>query len=228
MMLRGVALNKTYMMGKQRVEALRGVDFEVERGGFVAIMGPSGSGKSTLMNLAGCLDRPTSGTLYLAERDVSRLSQDQLAVVRNKEIGFVFQQFNLLTSMTAIENVELPLMYAGVPPRERRRRAEEALEKVGLAERAKHRPMELSGGQQQRVAAARALVNKPSLIIADEPTGALDSKTGVEIMKLITELNEQGHTVVLVTHDAEVAAHSHRIIHLRDGMVERIQEVVGT
>lgn len=228
MMLRGVALNKTYMMGKQRVEALRGVDFEVERGGFVAIMGPSGSGKSTLMNLAGCLDRPTSGTLYLAERDVSRLSQDQLAVVRNKEIGFVFQQFNLLTSMTAIENVELPLMYAGVPPRERRRRAEEALGKVGLAERAKHRPMELSGGQQQRVAAARALVNKPSLIIADEPTGALDSKTGVEIMKLITELNEQGHTVVLVTHDAEVAAHSHRIIHLRDGMVERIQEVVGT
>ena len=225
MMLKAVGLTKTYIVGNQRVEALRGVDFEIERGGFVAIMGPSGSGKSTLMNLIGCLDRPTSGTLYLAGQDVSRLSPDQLAAVRNREIGFVFQQFHLLAGMTAVENVELPLIYASVPPRERRRRALEALERVGLADRAGHRPMELSGGQQQRVAIARALINNPSLLLADEPTGALDTRTGKEIMDLIVELNDRGHTVVLVTHDPQVASYTRRVIHVRDGLIERIEEV---
>lgn len=226
MMLRAVGLTKIYFMGSQRVEALRGVDFAVERGGFVAIMGPSGSGKSTLMNIIGCLDRPTSGTLYLNERDVSKLSADQLATVRNREIGFVFQQFHLLPGLTAVENVELPLVYANVPRRERRQRALAALERVGLADRAAHRPMELSGGQQQRVAIARALINNPSLLVADEPTGALDTRTGQEIMNLIVELNRRGHTVVLVTHDPEVASYAQRVIYLRDGLIERIEERV--
>lgn len=226
MMLRALRLTKTYMLGKVRVDALRGVDFELERGGFLAIMGPSGSGKSTLMNLVGCLDRPTTGTLFLGDADVSRLSADQLAVVRNKQIGFVFQQFMLLANLTAVQNVELPLMYAGVLPRERRKRAEEALDRVGLADRAHHRPMELSGGQQQRVAVARALINEPAMLIADEPTGALDTRTGKEILGLMTELSLRGHTVVIVTHDPEVARYARRIMHLRDGLIERVEEVV--
>ena len=227
MILRTVGLTKTYTIGKVAVHALRGVDLAIEEGEFVAIMGPSGSGKSTLMNMIGCLDRPTSGELYIRGADVSKLSGDQLARVRNKEIGFVFQQFNLLPGLNAVENVELPLLYAGVRPKERRRRAEEALEMVGLADRRTHKPMELSGGQQQRVAIARALVNDPAILLADEPTGALDSRTGEEIMALFRSLNAQGRTVVLVTHERDVAENAGRIIHIRDGRVERIEEVVA-
>ena len=227
MILQCVGLTKSYRMGSQEVHALRGVDLEVPEGSFMSIMGPSGSGKSTLMNLIGCLDRPTSGNLFVRGSDVSRLSADQLARVRNREIGFVFQQFNLLASLTAIENVELPLIYARVPARERRERAKLALERVGLSNRADHRPAELSGGQQQRVAIARALVNDPAIILADEPTGALDTKTGREVMSIFQELHSQGRTIILVTHDPEVARHAERIVHIRDGKVERIEEVVA-
>lgn len=207
------------------VHALRGIDFDVEEGCFLAIMGPSGSGKSTLMNIIGCLDRPTSGELYLRGEDVSKLSGDRLARVRNRQIGFVFQQFNLLPALNARENVELPLVYAGLSARERRQRSTEVLERVGLSDRGHHRPAELSGGQQQRVAIARALVTDPAILLADEPTGALDSKTGEEIMALFQELHEQGRTIILVTHDAQVARQAQRILHLKDGKIDSVEEV---
>jgi putative ABC transport system ATP-binding protein len=214
-------ITKTYHMGTVDVHALCGVSLHIEQGEFLSIMGPSGSGKSTLMNVVGCLDSPTSGTYSLLGRDVSRLSDRQLAHVRNQELGFVFQQFNLLPRTTALRQVELPLIYSGVSLGERRQRARQALEIVGLGDRMSHRPDELSGGQQQRVAIARALVNRPSIILADEPTGNLDSRSGAEILALFEELNAQGITVIFVTHDADIAAHSRRIIHLRDGLIER-------
>jgi len=217
---------KTYDMGEAiAVHALCGVSFEIERGEYVAIMGPSGSGKSTLMNLIGCLDTATRGRYWLNARLVSELSDDELAFIRNKEIGFVFQTFNLLARATALHNVELPLIYNGTPAKERQDRAQEALLKVDLAERMHHRPNELSGGQRQRVAIARALVNNPSIMLADEPTGNLDSATGEEIMNLFERLNEAGNTIVLVTHEHDIAAHAHRIIHLRDGKIERDERV---
>jgi len=213
---------KTYEMGENiSVQALCGVSFEIQRGEYVAIMGPSGSGKSTLMNLIGCLDTPTRGQYWLNGRLVSELSDDELAYIRNKEIGFVFQTFNLLSRATALHNVELPLIYNGTPARERAERAREALEKVDLGERMHHRPNELSGGQRQRVAIARALVNNPSIILGDEPTGNLDSATGEEIMSLFERLYQSGNTIVLVTHERDIAAHAHRIIHVRDGKIER-------
>jgi len=213
---------KTYEMGENiSVQALCGVSFEIQRGEYVAIMGPSGSGKSTLMNLIGCLDTPTRGQYWLNGRLVSELSDDELAYIRNKEIGFVFQTFNLLSRATALHNVELPLIYNGTPARERQERAREALEKVDLGERMHHRPNELSGGQRQRVAIARALVNNPSIILGDEPTGNLDSATGEEIMSLFERLYQSGNTIVLVTHERDIAAHAHRIIHVRDGKIER-------
>jgi putative ABC transport system ATP-binding protein len=213
------ALAKTYTMGSEQVYALRGVDLEVHRGEYVAIMGPSGSGKSTLMNLIGCLDSPSSGSYWLAGRLVSALDDDELAYIRNKEIGFVFQTFNLLSRATSLHNVELPLIYNGTPSEERIERAKEALKMVDLADRMMHKPNELSGGQRQRVAVARALVNKPSILLADEPTGNLDSKTGAEIMALFEKLHEQGNTIILVTHEMDIAAHAHRVIHIRDGRV---------
>ena len=212
-------LTKTYTMGDQTVHALRGVSLDIEAGGFVAIMGASGSGKSTLMNILGCLDVPTSGHYRLAGEAVDGLAPDALASIRNRRIGFVFQQFNLLPRTSALENVELPMVYAGVKAPERRARALAALQRVGLGERAGHTPSELSGGQQQRVAIARALVNQPSLILADEPTGALDTHTSEDIMKLLTELNHQGMTVVLVTHEPDIATWARRKLVFRDGVM---------
>jgi putative ABC transport system ATP-binding protein len=212
---------KTYKMGEEEVHALRGVSIQIERGEYVAIMGPSGSGKSTLMNLIGCLDTPTKGSYLLNNKQVSQMNDDELARIRNEEIGFVFQTFNLLPRATALHNVELPLVYAGIDSKKRIERAKDALLKVELGERMTHRPNELSGGQRQRVAIARALVNNPSILLADEPTGNLDSKTGIEIMSLFARLHESGNTIILVTHEADVAAHAHRTIHIRDGQVEK-------
>jgi putative ABC transport system ATP-binding protein len=217
---------KTYDMGQAvQVNALCGVTFEICRGEYVAIMGPSGSGKSTLMNLIGCLDTPTSGKYWLNRRLVSELSDDELAFIRNKHIGFVFQTFNLLSRATALHNVELPLIYNGTPAAERLAKAQEALRKVDLADRMDHKPNELSGGQRQRVAVARALVNNPSIILADEPTGNLDTATGEEIMNLFNRLQEAGNTIVIVAHERDIAAHAHRIIHIRDGKVARDEQV---
>jgi putative ABC transport system ATP-binding protein len=216
-----VDLWKTYEMGSEQVHALRGVSVQIERGEYVAIMGPSGSGKSTLMNLIGCLDTPSKGTYLLNGKQVSTMNDDELARIRNEEIGFVFQTFNLLPRATALHNVELPLIYAGVGAKKRLELATEALNRVELSDRQHHRPNQLSGGQRQRVAIARALVNNPSILLADEPTGNLDSKTGVEIMALFARLHESGNTIVLVTHEADVAAHAHRTIHIRDGQVEK-------
>src|SRR6267378_1783651 len=210
---------KTYQMGSEEVQALRGVSVDIRRGGYVAIMGPSGSGKSTLMNLLGCLDTPTSGKYWLAGRLVSALDDDELAYIRNKEIGFVFQTFNLLPRATALHNVELPLIYNGTPSEERIEKAKKALERVDLMDRMHHKPNELSGGQRQRVAIARALVNSPSIVLADEPTGNLDSKTGEEIMARFANLHGQGNTIMLVTHEHDIAQHAHRIIFIRDGKI---------
>ena len=212
---------KTYVMGAEEIHALRGVNLDIDRGEYVAIMGPSGSGKSTLMNLIGCLDTPSKGTYLLNGNLVSQMNDDELARIRNEEIGFVFQTFNLLPRATALHNVELPLIYAGVRSKDRERRAKEALEKVELTSRMTHRPNELSGGQRQRVAVARALVNNPSILLADEPTGNLDSKTGEEIMALFERLYQAGNTIVLVTHEADIAAHAHRVVHIKDGVVEK-------
>jgi len=212
---------KTYEMGAEQVHALSGVSIQIERGEYVAIMGPSGSGKSTLMNLIGCLDTPTKGSYLLNGKQVSQMNDDELARIRNEEIGFVFQTFNLLPRATALHNVELPLIYAGISGKLRADRATQALQKVELADRMSHRPNQLSGGQRQRVAIARALVNNPSILLADEPTGNLDTKTGVEIMSLFARLHEGGNTIILVTHEADIAAHAHRVIYLRDGQVEK-------
>jgi putative ABC transport system ATP-binding protein len=212
---------KTYEMGSEQVHALSGVSIQIERGEYVAIMGPSGSGKSTLMNLIGCLDTPSKGSYLLNGKQVSQMNDDELARIRNEEIGFVFQTFNLLPRATALHNVELPLIYAGVSGKLRSERATQALHKVELADRMSHRPNQLSGGQRQRVAIARALVNNPSILLADEPTGNLDTKTGVEIMSLFVRLHEAGNTIILVTHEADIAAHAHRVIYLRDGQVEK-------
>jgi putative ABC transport system ATP-binding protein len=212
---------KTYVMGSEEIHALRGVSINIDKGEYVAIMGPSGSGKSTLMNLIGCLDTPSKGSYMLNGKEVAAMNDDELARIRNEEIGFVFQTFNLLPRATALHNVELPLVYAGVSGKDRQDRARQALEKVELTSRASHKPNELSGGQRQRVAIARALVNNPSILLADEPTGNLDSKTGVEIMAVFKRLHDAGNTIVLVTHEADIAAFAHRVIHIRDGQVEK-------
>jgi len=217
--LKMTGVRKTYSTGVVEVEALRGIDLEVEQGDYVAIMGPSGSGKSTLMHIIGCLDIPTSGTYELDGIDVSSMTEKSLAEVRNRKIGFVFQQFNLLASLNALRNVELPLIYAGVPAAERRERAKVALERVGLADRLQHRPGELSGGQQQRVSVARALVTDPTLLLADEPTGALDSHSTKDILALFEELNDAGRTIVMITHEHDVAEHAGRIVHIYDGLL---------
>ncbi len=218
-------LMKTYVMGDQTIHAVSGVDIEIKRGEYVAIMGPSGSGKSTLMNLIGCLDTASSGLYYLNGNLVSEMDDDDLARIRNKEIGFVFQTFNLLARASALHNVELPLIYAGVPRSQREERARKALREVDLEQRMEHKPSELSGGQRQRVAVARALVNNPSLLLADEPTGALDTATGNDIMALFARLHQAGNTIVLVTHEHDIAMHAHRVIHIRDGKVERDEAV---
>ena len=218
-------LRKTYVMGDQEIHAVSGIDLEMKKGEYVAVMGPSGSGKSTLMNLIGCLDTPTSGLYYLNGNLVSDMNDDQLARIRNQEIGFVFQTFNLLARATALHNVELPLIYAGINRKEREGRAKDALRAVDLEPRMHHKPSELSGGQRQRVAIARALVNHPSLLLADEPTGALDTATGKEIMTLFDRLHEQGNTIILVTHEHDIAMRAHRIIHIRDGKVERDERI---
>src|SRR5256712_11920334 len=223
--IRTEELWKTYQMGAEEVHALRGVSFEVQRGEYLAIMGPSGSGKSTLMNLIGCLDTPSSGEYWLNGKLVSEMDDEELAYIRNKEIGFVFQTFNLLPRATALHNVELPLIYNGTPAEERHQKAEEALRKVELGDRMMHKPNELSGGQRQRVAIARALVNNPSIILADEPTGNLDPATGVEIMNLLDRLQPAGNTIVLVTHEHDIAARAHRIIHIRDGKIARDEKI---
>ena len=215
-----VDLWKTYVMGSEEIHALRGVSVQIERGEYVAIMWPSGSGKSTLMNLIGCLDTPSKGSYLLNGKQVSEMNDNELARIRNEEIGFVFQTFNLLPRATALHNVELPLVYAGVPAKTREERARGALDRVELGSRVTHRPNELSGGQRQRVAIARALVNNPSILLADEPTGNLDSKTGLEIMGLFERLHKAGNTIILVTHEADVAAFAYRAIHIRDGQVE--------
>jgi len=218
-------LMKTYVMGDQTIHAVAGIDTEIKKGEYVAIMGPSGSGKSTLMNLIGCLDSPSSGLYYLNGNLVSDMDDDELARIRNKEIGFVFQTFNLLARATALHNVELPLIYAGISSHKRAEQAKAALKAVDLQDRMLHKPSELSGGQRQRVAIARALVNNPSILLADEPTGALDTATGNDIMALISKLHEQGNTIVLVTHEHDIAMHAHRVIHIRDGKVERDEKV---
>ncbi len=212
-------LVKNYVIGDILVPALKNINLTIDRNEYVAIMGPSGSGKSTLMNILGCLDTPSDGRYLFDNVDVSTLSDDALSMMRNREIGFIFQNFNLLPKMNSLQNVELPLMYAGVPKALRRERAMEALERVGLADRMDHKPAELSGGQRQRVAVARALVTRPGILLADEPTGALDSKTGVEIMALFDELHREGNTLILITHEREIAEYSHRIIHIRDGLI---------
>jgi|UniRef100_Q01ND9 putative ABC transport system ATP-binding protein len=223
--IRTFDLWKTYVMGDQEINAVSGVDIEIKRGEYVAIMGPSGSGKSTLMNLIGCLDTPTRGQYYINGNLVSEMSDDELARIRNKEIGFVFQTFNLLPRATSLHNVELPLIYSGMPSNERLERAKLAMRQVDLEKRMYHKPNELSGGQRQRVAVARALVNNPSILLADEPTGNLDTATGNEIMALFERLYQQGNTIVLVTHEHDIALHAHRIIHVRDGKVEKDEKI---
>lgn len=213
-------ITRDFPLGQGTIKVLKGIDLQIKQGEYVALMGPSGSGKSTLMNLLGCLDTPTSGEYYLNQKNVSNMMDDELAEIRNKEIGFVFQTFNLLPRTTALDNVALPMIYAGKSKEERHKRAEEVLKEVGLADRMDHHPSQLSGGQRQRVAVARALVNKPSIILADEPTGNLDSKTSVEIMNLFNTIHSQGNTVILVTHEEDIAANAHRIIRLRDGLIE--------
>jgi putative ABC transport system ATP-binding protein len=213
-------LIRDFQLGNETINVLRGIDLEINKGEYVALMGPSGSGKSTLMNLLGCLDTPTSGTYILNRNDVSQMHDDDLAEIRNKEIGFVFQTFNLLPRTTALDNVALPMIYAGFSKTERNQRATEVLTQVNLADRMDHQPNQLSGGQRQRVAIARALVNKPSIILADEPTGNLDSKTSIEIMNLFNDIHKNGNTVILVTHEEDIAKYAHRIIRLRDGMIE--------
>jgi putative ABC transport system ATP-binding protein len=223
--IRTEGLAKVYEMGAEQVHALRGIDVEIRKGEYVAIMGPSGSGKSTLMNLIGCLDSPSSGRYWLAGRLVSELDDDELAYIRNKEIGFVFQTFNLLPRASALHNVELPLIYNGTPSEERLVKAKQALERVDLIPRMNHKPNELSGGQRQRVAIARALVNDPSIVLADEPTGNLDSKTGEEIMNLFANLHRQGNTIILVTHEMDIAQHAHRVIFIRDGRIASDEKI---
>ena len=217
-------LTKVYEMGDVKVHALRGVSFTVENGEFIAIVGPSGSGKSTMMDILGCLAKPSEGEYYLEEQEVGQLSDNRLAEIRNRKVGFVFQSFNLLQRTTALQNVELPLIYSGLGRKERRRRAFEALESVGLADRIHHKSNEMSGGQIQRVAIARALVNNPSMIFADEPTGNLDTRSGGEIMAIFDQLNQAGNTIIMVTHEPAIAAHARRILHIRDGLIERDEQ----